>query len=57
MLTQFIRVFKGHEDLTDPLNPVITLTDFSMENAEKSGIAVDEKYIYLAQKLDRKSVV
>lgn len=50
MLTQFIRVFKGHEDLTDPLNPVITLTDFSMENAEKSGIAVDEKYIYLAQK-------
>lgn len=50
MLTQFIRVFKGAEDLTDPLNPVITLTDLSMENAERSGITVDQKYIYLAQK-------
>lgn len=50
MLTQFIRIFKGAEDLTDPLNPVITLTDFSMENAERSGIDVTEKYIYIAQK-------
>lgn len=50
MLTQFIRVFKGHEDLTDPANPVVTLTDVSMENAERSGIAFDEKYIYIAQK-------
>jgi hypothetical protein len=50
MLTQFIRIFKGAEDITDPLNPVITLTDMSMENAEKTGIDVNTKYIYIAQK-------
>lgn len=50
MLTQFIRVFKGSEDITDPQNPIITLTDLSMENAERVGQAVDQKYIYLAQK-------
>lgn len=50
MLTQYIRVFKGNEDLTDPLNPVITLSDISMENAERSAMTFSEKYLYLAQK-------
>lgn len=50
MLTQYIRVFKGNEDLTDPDEPVITLEDISMDNAERSAMTFSEKYLYIAQK-------
>lgn len=48
MLTQYIRTFKGASDNGDP--EVVTLTDVSMDNAEKSGFVFDKKYLYIGQK-------
>jgi hypothetical protein len=50
MLTQFIRVFKGVSDNVAAPNEGITLTDVSMENAEKTVHLFAQKYLYIAQK-------
>lgn len=44
MLTQFIRVFKGQD------GSPISLSDISMEIAEKSSQVFNQKYLYIAQK-------
>jgi hypothetical protein len=47
MLTQYIRIFKGAAAGSPE---VVTLTDVSMENAEKAGFSISEKYLYIGQK-------